>query len=86
VLPPFPIDDETLDLIELALGDARVTLTGVLDLLSGYDDAKTAPALNEYDQPIPDVHVYTGGPLYHPNDVIQALIAEVRSLRQECPR
>lgn len=62
-------------------GTVGITLTGVLDLLSGYDPAKVTQAVNEYDQPIPDVFVYEGGALYRPEDVIAALLAEVRLLR-----
>jgi hypothetical protein len=110
-LGPFPTDDETLDLLLVALepgprcsdcagsgqpvvpgpgelcgtcngrGSLGVTLTGVLDLLSGYDPAQVTQLVNEYDQPVPDVYEYTGGAIYVAEDVIRALIAEVRSLR-----
>lgn len=87
-LPPFPVDDFTLDQVEHALGGAFTvdddgthrlggadfSLSRLLDFLSGYDPNR----LEATDDP--DVFVYEGA-VYHPNDVIQALIAEVRRLR-----
>ncbi len=95
-LPPFPVDDLTLAALEHAMGGA-LTFEGVdedgprlvgadfsmsklMEFLSGYDETKCVPVLNQYDQPIPDWVEYPG-PLYHHNDVIAALIAEVRRLR-----
>ena len=71
-LPPFPVDPETLDLLEASL-DAG-SLWGTLDLLSGYDETQVRPLAD-------DVVEYVGGPLYHPDDVLRALMAEVRRLR-----
>lgn len=93
-LPPFPVDDFTIDQIEHALGgsftvdEAGVhTLVGsdftfdqLLNFLSGYDESKLTPSVNEYDTPIPDQFEYPD-PIYRPTDVIRALIAEVRRLR-----
>lgn len=95
-LPPFPVDDETLNVIRDSL-DRTVTgwdddgnpictgspfgLGAVLDLLSGYDPTLTVQMVNEYDQPIPDWYEYTGPGIYHAHDVIRALIDEVRYLR-----
>lgn len=92
----FPIDDVTLDAIEHALGGAYtvdedgepvlhgadMSLPQLLDFLSGYDPAKLQPVLNEYDTPMPDVSLYPE-PLFSRDDVIRALIAEVRRLRAE---
>lgn len=95
-LPPFPVDDETLNVIRDSL-DRVITgwdddnnpictgspfsLDAVLNLLSGYDPALTVQMVNEYDQPIPDWYEYTGPGIYHTHDVIRALIDEIRRLR-----
>lgn len=88
-LPPFPVHDQALDVLEHALGGAYdwdeaedvPVLVGaefspwqVLDFYAGYDPARLVPTET------PDVSEYPG-PTYHPNDVITALIAEVRRLR-----
>lgn len=86
--PPFPVDDFTLDQIEHALGGAYsvtedgthtlvgadFSLTQLLDFLSGFDPARLEPTDD------PDTFVYDGA-VYHEDDVIRALIAEVRRLR-----
>lgn len=82
---PFPVDDFTLDQVEHALWAARdvdgtlvgadFTLWQLLEFLSGYNPILLAP---EDDRE--DVVSYPN-PLYGPNDVIQALINEVRRLR-----
>lgn len=81
----FPVDDETLDLIDQAL-DPSVTgqssLGSLLDLLSGYDPSKLVPVLDDEGVPIPDIEEYPD-PLYHPHDVIRALMVEVRRLRAD---
>ena len=93
--PSFPVDDITLDALEHALAgaytideDGQVIVTGadmsvtaLLDFLSGYDPTKAVPLLNEYDQPVPDWTEYPD-PIYHRDDVLRALIAEVRRLRK----
>lgn len=90
-LPPFPVDDFTLDQLEHAMGGsftideagehqlvgADFSMSALLDFLSGYDPSQEK--LLE-DGPIP-VYEYTGGPLYTRDCVIQALIDEVRRLR-----
>jgi hypothetical protein len=88
-LPSFPVDDFTLRQVEHAL-DATYTveldgthvqvgadfsLSQLLDFLSGYDPVRLEPTDD------PNVFVYSGA-VYHPNDVIRALIAEVRRLRK----
>lgn len=95
ILPSFPVDDQTLNLVEEAInthyGDVgedgrhelvggEFTLTQLLDFLSGYDPAKTKPMVNQYDTEIPDTVEYPD-PVYVPTAVIQALINEVRRLR-----
>lgn len=91
-LPSFPVDDVALDALEHALGasmtydddgepqivGAEFDLHRVLDFYSGYDPEKVVPLDLDRDPP---VYEYVGGCLYHPNDVIAALIAEVRRLR-----
>lgn len=84
---PFPVDDLTLSALEHALDaayevddegthtvvGAEFNLTQLLDFLSGYDPADTASLhgnVSEHTQP-----------LYTRDDVIRALIAEVRRLR-----
>lgn len=82
-LPPFPVDDDVLDRIEEAMntrldGENRpvggeFTLPRLLDFYSGYDPTKEIE-IDEHISEYPD-------PLYHRDDVISALIAEVRRLR-----
>ncbi len=93
-LPQFPVDDITLGLVEHSLdaafevdGDgthcvvgADMNLMQLLDFLSGYDETKQQQVVNQYDQPLDDIFEYPGL-IYHPNDVIRSLIAEVRLLR-----
>lgn len=83
-LPPFPVDPGTLDAIEGALHGPNhpafpgCTIDEVLELLSGWTPAG--------DETVHDgaVHVDTG-PLYSREDVILALIQEVRALRRPEP-
>ena len=92
-LPPFPVDDGTLNLLEHAMrGAYRVDLDGehhlvgadfsmtdLFRLLSGYDPALLIPLDSD------DVMLYTGGPVYDERSVIRALITEVRRLRAQLP-
>ena len=97
-LPPFPVDDGTLNVIRDALdrvvvevdadgnhtyGGSPFGLHDVLNLLSGCDPTLLVQAVNEYDQPIPDMYDYQGGPIYHMHDLIRALLAEIQRLRAE---
>lgn len=84
-LPPFPVHDQALDVLEEALTtsfdagpDGPVPAAGgfsvgrVLEFFSGHDDTLS----------VPDGSTYTyHGPLYHERDVLLALIGEVRRLR-----
>lgn len=93
-LPNFPVDDMTLNLIEHALSGsymmnddgepvlvgADMSLDQLLDFLSGYDPELAVPYLDDDGNEIPDATLYPH-PLYHPYDVIRALISEVRRLK-----
>jgi hypothetical protein len=96
-LPPFPVDDDMLDRLEHALNttvdpqhlDERgrwlrvggeYTLSELLDFYSGYDKSKLIP-VGPAD--LTDTFEYPD-PIYHPSDVIRALVAEVRKLRAQC--
>lgn len=92
LLPPFPVDDTTLDLISIALDPGpeakRTSLNDLLDLMSrmaGSDPEAVAEVIEEGDPYDSGRHgfdiVMLRDPLYHPHDVIRALIAEVRRLR-----
>lgn len=73
----FPVDDETLSLVEIALAgsDERSSLVELLDLLSGVDPERSVEVeAGVYEHP---------DATWHANDVIAALIAEVRRLRGE---
>lgn len=74
-LRPFPVDDTALDMLERAIDPgseaARSCLTECLDLIS---------AMGSGAEAADDVEV-TRYPAYHHNDVIRALIAEIRRLR-----
>jgi hypothetical protein len=89
--PVVPVDDEALNLLESALdyhfgsekdengdpiGVGEFSLYQLLDFWSGYD-----PALEEAEDGNPHMVTYRGGPLLTTKDVIQALINEVRRLR-----
>ena len=98
-LPPFPVDDMTLSVVYDSLdqvfdcvpGSEPVSVSGpgfglwdVLNHLSGFDPSRLVQAVNEYDQPIPDMYHYPD-PTYSPEDVIRALIDEIRALRAGAP-
>ena len=85
-----PVDDEALNLLESALdyhfgdpdengdpiGIGEFSLFQLLEFWSGYD-----PALEEPEDGNTRKTVYRGGPLLGTNDVIHALIDEIRRLR-----
>ena len=86
-LPPFPLDDVTLDLLWDALHpgpDAeRTSLSDTLDMLSrlgGSDPRAIEEVLNDGSDGGPPVHVMRD-PIYTEHTVITALIEEVRRLR-----
>lgn len=85
LLPPFPVDDITLELLSSALDPwryghddtERSSLGEFLNLLSTLGGSDPTAALDHED----DGAVGLRDPQYHPNDVMLALIAEVRRLR-----
>jgi hypothetical protein len=90
-LPPFPVDDATLDLLEAAMdpwnhGDPDAETASVwplLDMVSqlgGSDPTAAERVVDDGSDGGPTV-VVMRDPTYHENDVIRALIAEVRRLR-----
>lgn len=99
-LPEFPVDDSMLDRLEHALGTCwtynddgeRVhhggdyTLAELLDFLSGYDPALEIP-LGEGPGLFGDDVEWTEYPfpIYSEHDIVRALIAEVRRLREARP-
>lgn len=86
-----PLDDAALNALEDALGAAyavddlgnsylargEFTLTQLLEFWSGFDKSKAVLVGNAGDA---EIYEYPD-PVLHPNDVIRALIAEVRTLR-----
>jgi hypothetical protein len=80
LLPPLPVDDVALDLYWAALHPEESgvsSLWALLDMMSrmaGSDPGAVAEVIDE------DV-VVLRDPLYHPDDLIEALITEVRRLR-----
>lgn len=76
----FPVDDTTLDAIDRALQDSDYTLSDLLNFLSGYnpDQLELLEGTGWLDAPI---YTYPEA-LYSEHDVIKALIAEVRRLRE----
>lgn len=90
-LPSFPVDDQTLDLLEAALdprshGDTDAKTSGVWPLLefmsqmAGSDTRAVEEILDDGSDGGASI-VMMRDPQYHDNDVIAALVAEVRRLR-----
>lgn len=87
-LPPFPVDDFTLDALDHSLNGAfevdaegNQKLVGAdysfwqfLNFMSGYDESRLQPTDD------PEVNLYNGQ-VYFPTDIIRSLIHEVRRLR-----
>lgn len=91
-LPPFPLDDETLNMLSMALDPGpeatRTSVGEFLDLMSrmgGSDPEAVAEVIEEADPYDSGRHgmdiVLMRDPIYHEHDVLRALIAEVRRLR-----
>lgn len=60
---------------------ADMSVSKLLDFLSGYDESKLGPLTLDDGHDV-DGWVEYPDPLYHRDDVIRALIAEVRRLRE----
>lgn len=92
-LPPFPVDDATLDLLTAALnprehGDPEAASSSVWPLLTmlsqlgGSDTDAVAEVVDDGSDGGARV-VVMRDPEYHEHDVLAALIAEVRRLRAQ---
>jgi hypothetical protein len=81
-LPPFPVDDQTLDLLSAALNGSEIEggRSSVGDLCHLYSDLGGSD-LNAVESDDGVMRVMRD-PHYHPNDIIAALIAEIRRLRK----
>lgn len=80
-LPAFPVDDVTLDLLWDALHPGpEADRTSLLVTLSMFDRLGGSDPDAIAQEIAPDV-VVMRDESYHPNDVIAALITEVRRLR-----
>lgn len=85
-LPPFPVDDATLDLLEQAMSpwdhgepDAECSsVEAVLTLLSELGGSDSTAVEEDLGS-----HQVMRDPGYHTHNVIAALITEVRRLRRE---
>jgi hypothetical protein len=94
-LPVFPVDDATLDLIDAAVngvpgpgGRSSVTeLCNLMSELAGSDIGAVERIVEEADPARGGLAgaevVVMRDPVYHPNSIIAALVAEVRRLRRE---
>jgi hypothetical protein len=86
-LPPFPVDDSTLDLLSAALdpwahGDPEAKSSSVWDLLKMMSEMAGSDTTAVEETTESGMHVMRD-PHYHDHDVLKALIAEVRRLRVE---
>lgn len=84
-LPAFPVDDETLDLLETAIDPDRLSVGAECSSLNAFLEfmSELAGSTPEGQQEVEledGVAVYPD-PSYHHNEVIKALIDEVRRLR-----
>lgn len=92
-LPPFPTDDATLDMLEAALdpwnhGNPDATSSSVwplLDMMSrlGGSDPRAVEEVLDDGSDGGAQALKMRDPAYHDNDVIRALVGEVRRLRQQ---
>lgn len=92
----IPLDDASLDLIEHALGGALehdedagedrlvgadFSLHRLLDFWANHEPTTEPVGQAMWGGELVDVYDDTDSPAFHPNDLIAALIAEVRRLR-----
>lgn len=79
-LPPFPVDDGTLDLLWSALGHEpnaqRTSVSEFLELMSQLGGSDTTAVESVED----GIHLMRD-PQYHVNDALAALVVEIRRLR-----
>ncbi len=81
LLPPFPVDDTTLDLLWTAINpgpDAERTSLGDFLVLMSQMAGSDTQAVEEESDGIRTMR----DPQYHHNGVIEALITEIRRLRR----
>lgn len=80
-LSPFPVDDQALSLVEAAVSgtEGEGGRSSVADLCSLYSElgGSDLQAVESAEDGIAVMR----DPQYHPNDIISALVAEVRRLR-----
>lgn len=79
-LPPFPVDDGTLDMLWSALGnDPGAERSSVSELLTLYSQlgGSDTDAVESVDDGI----FLMRDPQYHEHDILSSLITEVRRLR-----
>ena len=84
VLPPFPVDEQTLDMLWKAMHPApddeaeSSSLYDLLEMFSQLGGSETDVVAEVHG----DISVMRD-PQYHVNDVITALIIEIRELRAQ---
>lgn len=80
-LPPFPVDDQALDLIQAAIvgteGEDGRSSVGELCMLYSEMGGSDLRAVESTEDGIDMMR----DPQYHPDDIVVALVAEVRRLR-----
>lgn len=80
-LPPFPVDDQTIDLILGATTAEPRSSIGELCTLYSELGGSDTDAIESSEAS--DREIVMRDPQYHPNDIIIALAKEVRRLRKE---
>lgn len=81
-LPPFPVDDQTLDLLHQAINPGpHAERSSVLDLCQMYSELAGAD-LTAVESDEDGIEIMRD-PQYHPNDIIVALVDEVRRVRKD---
>lgn len=83
-LPAFPVDEETLDLLEIAIDPDRTSVGGQCSSLNAFLEFMSELSGQQEVELEDGVAVYPD-PSYHHNDVIKALIREIRRLRAATP-
>ena len=82
LLPPFPVDDVSLDMLAMAViiqpSDNKTNLWSLLDMMSRMAGSDPQAVAEELDEEV----LMMRDPIYTEHDVIEALVFEVRRLRQ----